>query len=369
MYIGYYNPVSVFLGRAVPKLRFKWRNPRALEGAGLLFSLIGIGTYYLGFGSLAYSVDSSVSRVSSSFEQILHFLCDLSLIGIGILFILWRVGALSRTGSVLLWIAVLPTRLVFGVATGAVFQSIEVVLLLLLIDGTLSGRFRWWVLGIGFTGMLVLQPTKTLLRSQEAAERGKEVAPVHRGAKFLNIALDVVRRPDELGVSIVDMGIDRLNLVTTFAAVIEQTPERIPFWGGYSYRCLATKMIPKMLYPGKPPEDGGQAFPHRYGFINPSDVSTSYNLAQLLEAYINFGISGLIVIMALIGMFYRVGQGVFVQPRMELGAVIGVCYMTLGWVNIESNASLVLAGVMWEIAYLVAVHLVVLVAERVVPSK
>src|SRR5262249_13648811 len=125
----------------------------------------------------------------------------------------------------------------------------------------------------------------------------------------------------------------------------------------------------KMLYPGKPPEDGGQAFPHRYGFINPSDVSTSYNLAQLLEAYINFGISGLIVIMALIGMFYRVGQGVFVQPRMELGAVIGVCYMTLGWVNIESNASLVLAGVMWEIAYLVAVHLVVLVAERVVPSK
>jgi hypothetical protein len=165
-------------------------------------------------------------------------------------------------------------------------------------------------------------------------------------------------------VAIIPMAIDRLDCLSTLATTVEMTPSAVPFWHGETYKPLVVKLIPRFLYADKPDENAGQTFGHRYGLLMPTDDTTSYNLSQLVEAYVNFGTWGVLIVMFCIGLFYNLGQALFLHPSMGMGSLVGGAYVISSWLNIESNTSLILGGLPLSLLFLGCINMLVVHLER-----
>jgi hypothetical protein len=119
------------------------------------------------------------------------------------------------------------------------------------------------------------------------------------------------------------------------------------------------------LYPDKPHEISGQAFGHRYSFLDEQDTQTSYNLPQLIEFYANFGPLGVLVGMLLIGLIYRTIDHLYFHANAGLGAVVGGIYIVVKLLAIETALSIVLGSVFWCIAFLAVMNVMTKVAESI----
>ena len=90
--------------------------------------------------------------------------------------------------------------------------------------------------------------------------------------------------------------------------VTKNTPEKIPYWQGYSYQILKSKIIPRIFWKNKPSDILGNEFGHRYNVLTPEskvtrkDAGTSWNMPLLNEFYVNFGKIGVLVGMFIIGV-------------------------------------------------------------------
>ena len=162
----------------------------------------------------------------------------------------------------------------------------------------------------------------------------------------------------------VQISVARLGHLMTFAEVIEITPARVPFWRGETYYPLLFKAIPRLLYPDKAVEVTGQTFGHRYGFLVPSDLTTSYNLPQVVEFLCKFWGNWGAVGHVFLGVLYRIIQHIFVHSGMGLSAVVASIYIFTGLFLIESALSMVFGGLVWALVWLGLIHLLITVAER-----
>ena len=93
---------------------------------------------------------------------------------------------------------------------------------------------------------------------------------------------------------------ESLIIVTNF------TPEEVPFWKGYSYKILLSKIIPRLLWKDKPSDTLGNDFGHRYKILNSEDQGTSWNMPVLNEFYVNYGLVGVLIGMLILGIILRI---------------------------------------------------------------
>ena len=90
--------------------------------------------------------------------------------------------------------------------------------------------------------------------------------------------------------------------------VTKNSPKKIPYWQGYSYQILKSKIIPRIFWKNKPSDILGNEFGHRYNVLTPEskvtrkDAGTSWNMPLLNEFYVNFGKIGVLVGMFIIGV-------------------------------------------------------------------
>ena len=129
------------------------------------------------------------------------------------------------------------------------------------------------------------------------------------------------------------------------------------------------KFLPRVLFPAKPEEVTGQTFGHRYGLLSQSNFETSYNLPQLVEGYVNFGLPGVIVSALLFGFLYRIVQIVLVHRDMGFGALVTGIYLSVKLLQIESATSLVLGDVIWTVIFMASVSGLIQWADRTVLAR
>ena len=135
-----------------------------------------------------------------------------------------------------------------------------------------------------------------------------------------------------------------VQALNEFANVARRTPSEVPYWGGETYSTLATSMIPRFLWPGKPVKVLGQTFGHRYSYIHASNKSTAINLPIMVEFFVNFGSIGVLIGMAIVGFIYRLLDTLINRPgQSPLLSMIGVVIL-LPLLLIESDFSLVFGG-------------------------
>jgi hypothetical protein len=129
-----------------------------------------------------------------------------------------------------------------------------------------------------------------------------------------------------------------------FADVIRRTPSEVPYWKGDTYYSLIGAAVPRFLWPDKPTKGLGQAFGHRYRYLDPTNLSTAINLPILVEFFVNFGATAVFVGMLVVGVLYGILDGILNRPGQSLLlSMIGLTLL-LPLLLIESDFSLVFGG-------------------------
>jgi hypothetical protein len=137
---------------------------------------------------------------------------------------------------------------------------------------------------------------------------------------------------------------ERSANLDVIAEVIRQTPSEVPYWEGETYLSLVGSFVPRFLWPDKPTKMLGQSFGHRYGFLDPRDEATSFNFPILVEAYANFGMAGVAVIMWLCGVIYTFVERAVNNPGQEDLLSLAGIVLVIPLTNIESDFSLGFGG-------------------------
>jgi hypothetical protein len=302
------------------------------------------------------------------------FGADLCMIGMALLFAMQLFGALDRISKLFLWLVLVPARLMIGLASGLTSQGLIVMLLLIYVHSALRHRIPWTVILAGGLLFVVVRPVETAFRlATWDGGSSENLSELARGKLLLGMVGDSIGPMIEgrgtaydnaMEISTRRLGAD----VLTFAAVIHDTPRIVPYWDGASYYPLLFKFVPRFIYPDKPREVTGQTFGHRYGLLDPANFETSYNLPQLIEAYINFGPAGVVVVMLLFGILYRAVQTIFVHPGMGFGALVSCVYLSILLLQVEAAASLIFGGMIWGFIYVGLLNLVIQSGELEHPS-
>jgi hypothetical protein len=327
-----------------------WSRNAAMR-LGVVFGVVGLVTYVV-FEELP---------VPLAIQQMIHYIADLSLFGILVLWLLQLKGNLGLGGTIVLWAVLVPARVMLGLGTGLIAQAVEVGLAAIVAYSLVRDRIPWKTCASVFIGMLVLLPVRQEFRGLTWSGTDADLALTSKAILYPRVAAEYLESADVRDSFQIAMS--RLAHVMTFGEVVEKTPEDIGYWGGETYRALLYKMIPRAIYPDKPTIETGQLFGHRYGFLSATDRTTSYNLPQLIELYANFGVVGVPIGMFIIGIIYAAVVRCFGDIGAGLGSQVAGSYVMAKLLLIESSAALVFGGLAWNIVFVSLVHWVVRVAD------
>ena len=154
---------------------------------------------------------------------------------------------------------------------------------------------------LGFFTSIVLISTfiwKENLRSYSNYDWNKLSNKIH---------IYVINKPfgtDSRLISVLTAPIKRINKLDQFSYIIEKRNEH-DLLLGKTYIPILSKFIPRQLWPNKPQETFGNDYGRSYMFIPDYDKTTSVGLSTLIESYINFGFTGILLLGLFYGLLYR----------------------------------------------------------------
>jgi len=254
-------------------------------------------------------------------------------------------GQLSSTKKVALSI-VFVLFLIVAIASGLIAEVFRILVMIFFVFALVKRRFP--NIGLILLSLLAIFPLlmfKGLYR---------EIYWLDIGSSFLDSVQNVFgfyvliteNLDPPLMLDLANAAALRLGVSHTFDYVASLTPDFIPYWGGSSYYPLIYKIIPRIVFESKPLEDMGQAFGHQYEFLDELDFYTSVNLPILVEIYLNFGLIGAPICMAILAvvniLVFRALDALLNTSETQIAAK---AVFLMGVANIESNFSLVYGGV------------------------
>lgn len=148
---------------------------------------------------------------------------------------------------------------------------------------------------------------------------------------------------------------DRLDRLLPVAWIIGQTPENVPYLLGESYRPLLFKLVPRFMWRTKPTD--GMRTKAEYGFLRDIDNIGNFKVHQIGELYANFGTSGVLFGMFVLGVLYRTIYQLFFHPGASVVTLAaGTHILTVLLVDVESELSASWGFVIWYVVLLVIIQ-------------
>ena len=152
--------------------------------------------------------------------------------------------------------------------------------------------------------------------------------------------------------------------------VTTETPQNIPYWEGYSYRILSSKIIPRIFWENKPSDRLGNEFGHRYNAINPGDSETPRdNHTTRTVVYIKFVQHwhiprGVIVGMMLIGTIVCLLSKMFsIKENNNIEGIIAF-YIFVPLFFLESHLSLLFGAIIQSYVFLLIISFMLIYILR-----
>jgi hypothetical protein len=359
------------------KVHYLWSLENVSEKA-LLLTLIGVVAINIAFYCFKYSVFQKIPalKLSQSYSitkliillwvlLILHtlfiyipfireipsvgqFLDPTGYIAYGMFYILYKRGYLPFVQSLILLGIFLPAEILTRFASGALAQLMILGLYMVIIIFQESKRIPIFLI----TGILIFfflfNPVKGEFRTLTWGNPQMEQSnPIQKAKLFINVVIEYyssskfTQKSDRENTSLA-----RTAHILVFSAVVEDTPNRVPYWGGQTYLPLVTSWIPRAIFPDKPTENTGNQFGRRYKYLGSTDFTTSFNLPWIVEMYANFGQVGVLIGMSLVGILLAFLEQTLNHSNMNpLEFVIGSTIL-FRLVYQESNFSLMTGSVL-----------------------
>ena len=300
----------------------------------------------------------SLPSLSQLFEPLVYF-------GYGIFFVLLVRGYLNNFQKVMFLFGVIPFDILYRLTSGLLSQ---VMLLILFISVMYWYEKRnisivlivFMVFSYVFFMSVKSEYRSLTWRSGQMANSGM----IEKARMFWNLNYTLYTEPQNREKAFERSPMSRIAYAVLFSAVVDRTPETVPYWNGETYKPLLSKVIPRAIWPDKPLEVIGGHFGHRYGFIQPTDTTTSVNLPWLIEMYANFGAWGVLVGMGLLGILFGFLEMKFNRNEMSfLEFTLGATVL-IRLINQESNFSLLFGN-----TFQVAIFLYLMVRVCTVIAK
>ncbi|TRZ95490.1 hypothetical protein D4R78_03480 [bacterium] len=342
--VSFYGSEQIF-GNALPHFNISFDVTKVWKW-GLRLTILG----------LAVSYYTSIKAVPVAFGSIAIFLDQLTLLGMGILFMTQLEGKLSLRPKMILWFVFIPIRFSFCLATGGFSTLVYETAIFVFIYLYCRQKIPWLFIIIIIIPYILIWGARDAFRKQAWTGEYQGRNPFAKAFLYIKLIQQGAKEDEDFTYDAYGRLSLRTNHFVTFAKTVELTPDYIPYWEGYSYRTLTTSFLPRFLFPDKPKKIVGQEFGHRYDMLNPDDVVTSYNLPMPVEMYINFGPLGVVIGMFIIGLLVRIVYTLFNHPRCGEGGFLISAMVFMNLLNLESDFSLVFGSL---VQHLVLFYLIV----------
>jgi hypothetical protein len=336
--------LTLAAGYGIAMLMLSRRRSSPIRASEQSWQLYGIVLMCVG---LTFEVAQRVHPVPIEIAGILQFVSMLGWFGSGLLVTLNARGLLSPLRRLVTYCGV-AGFLILSVASGTI-SSVAFYGVVLLTASWIGHRRLSvvWFIGavVGLVTIVslrgVTEEYRRVVWYQEYDGNQIQNAQVFFGLLHRSIQSDGVAGAITKGF---EKSEGRSANLDVLADVIRRTPREVPYWEGATYLSLVGSFIPRFLWPDKPIKALGQAFGHRYGYLDSRDLRTAVNLPILVEFFANFGFLGVLLGMGIVGMVYRLVEHVVNNPGQdEILSLAGVVLM-IPLTNIESDLSLGFGG-------------------------
>jgi len=357
MVIGYYTrPIQLILN-ALPPFEIQWD-----ENSAKRISLIFMGIGFVGLFML---------KIAGEAGQITVFMSKLALIGILALILLrirGQLGLVGFVGTLIYTVLYLGISISAGNSGPIALFMVAVVLLYI----GIKRRIPWLVVILGIVILFPFMFAKYEYRDQVWDPRGE--VKVEGGAEaaknvatFASIAFKVVTGSlDAERTSFALQAISiRFDISYLFGHVVFLTPKEVDYLYGETYQDVAWKLVPRVIWPDKPNPTYGLIFGHMYHILSIDDESTSINFPQLVEMYVNFGPWGVFIGMFIMSQIYWLLTHMMNLPGSGDWLTVFAVSIFSDLFRIESNFSLVVAGIFYHVLLLYVIGFFI----RVQPGK
>ena len=217
---------------------------------------------------------------------------------------------------------------VFGLLSGMLENAIIPLLLIVIVRWNVSRRVPVALLAMGLCGFVVLNSVKIAYRTQTWT-KNSNAGLIDRLGVWADLLQGTGIGTQNSFEDTFRQSMSRFDLLHNFVHVQQMTPSEIPFYEGQSYSYLLYGWIPRFIWPDKPiAQAGNVTFAVDYKLMTEDQTATTMiGIGHLPEAYANFGVWGVAIIMALQGMFLALVGKMLNGPYSDGGRAIYLALM------------------------------------------
>jgi hypothetical protein len=234
-------------------------------------------------------------------------------------------------------------------------------------------RARWFVLP-AILVIFVIFPVVTVARW--ASQTVGSTNPARVAPAFVDQALrhDWVTkqprkfRPYDPVVLPLAVASHRLYGYESLTLAIRYTPSEIPYLEGATLQNLAAGLVPRVLWPGKPKIGIGYWFSVNYWGTPPGVPIVPQTITHPGELYIDFGIAGVIVGLAILGLWYRFAWEA-TRPRESATAALLYTLVFVTVIDVDRDLPLVYVTLVQRLATATVLIALIEGVRRLVASR
>lgn len=260
----------------------------------------------------------------------------LYLFNVGVVVLAYYVYSGGAPNGAWAWFLYLSVALasLIGLATGFLETALIPLILLFMVRWHVRRKFDWrWAI-MGMIMFAILNPVKFAYREQTWYGGGNVESPLDKIFLWYDLTLQATSSYSGVDAwsnfeATFRQSMSRFDLLHHFVLVQEQTPDNIPFYYGKTYAYLLYGWVPRILWSDKPlAHQANKTLAVDYKIqTEEGTATTSIGIGHLPEAYANFGVPGIVIIMALQGLFFTSIDKVLNGQRSEGGRSIYLAIM------------------------------------------
>ena len=276
----------------------------------------------------------------------------------------------KRKASRALLYGAITVAMLLGIATGGLENTLVPLVIFFAVRWECTKKFPWkTMLGCALI-FIVLQPVKSAYRTQTWNNTTGSQSYSEQISLWVTLTNDYLTSPKDIGMVSDDMlqSLGRFDLHHQFVNAQSLTPAVIPYYRGKTYEYLLYGWIPRFLWKDKPiAQESNKTLAVDYGLLFESQIdSTMTGVGHLTESYINFGASGVVIIMGLFGFIFG-GLSLFLNHQeSQAGKAIYLSIMVFLLNGIGSNTAGLLGGLL---QYILACWVIMKIFELVFHQK
>ena len=257
----------------------------------------------------------------------------------------------SNRTKLILYLSV-SVFMLLGLTTGGLENTLVPIVIWLIVRWHMTRKMPWKLLMAGFIlFVFVLQPVKNAYRTRAwlTINTPSLVERVNLWARLSEEWVVNLAKGDVLteGESVLRQSMQRLDLLHQFVLIQELTPDTVPYYYGETYSYLMYAWIPRLVWPEKPiAQQSNITLALDYGLLYDEQVDkTMTGFSHLAEAYANFGILGIVVIMMLQGGVLALIDMTLNGRESEGGRAVYVSIMVFFLNGIGSSTAGIFGGI------------------------